>query len=255
MLRIRMATWVGALALAACADAGTAPLDEAALLGKGPKLEAANTALDFTAAYVQVPDADVLDLGATFTLEAWIRPHNVAASAYQHVISKWGGGANASYVLQVHAGRLGVGIHDGTVNSVLESTAALVDGAWQHVAATFDHGTLRLYVNGVLDAEMSGAVAPMASTQPLNFGQEHSLGYTGWSYDGIIDEIRIWNVALSERQLARNMAKRLRGTERGLVGYWRFDEGSGAVAYDATPNGLDGALGGAVWTVDAAPVR
>jgi hypothetical protein len=174
MLRYRMGIWVSALVLAACADAGTAPLDDVALLGKGAKPQAPNTALDFTAAYVQVADADALDLSTTFTLEAWIEPHNVAASAYQHVISKWGGGGNASYVLQVHAGRLGVGVHDGTVNSILESTATLVDGVWQHVAVTFDQGTLTLYVNGVADATMAGAVAPMASTQPLNFGQEHS---------------------------------------------------------------------------------
>ena len=246
MLRNRWTPWVGALALVACAGPGTGPLEDAALLRQGPKPEAPNAALDFTAASVQVADADPLDLGATFTLEAWIEPHNVAASAYQHVISKWGGGGNASYTLEVHAGHLRVGLHDGTVNSILESTAALSDGAWQHVAVTFDRGTLTLYVNGALDAETSGAVVPMNSTQPLTFGQEHSLNYTGWSYDGVIDEVRIWNVALSERQLRRNMAKRLRGTERGLVGYWRFDEGSGAVAYDATRDGLDGTVGGAV---------
>lgn len=47
----------------------------------------------------------------------------------------------------------------------------------------------------------------------------------------------------SGSQIARSMTKRLVGTETGLVGYWRFDEGSGQVASDATGHGLNGRLG------------
>jgi hypothetical protein len=44
------------------------------------------------------------------------------------------------------------------------------------------------------------------------------------------------------------------GTEEGLTGYWKFNEASGATAYDSSPNGNNGIISGAVSTADAAPV-
>ncbi len=70
----------------------------------------------------------------------------------------------------------------------------------------------------------------------------------------------MWRVAAP--QIAAAMNQRLQGNETGLVGYWRFDEGSGDIAFDATSNGHDGQLGNVVgsdandpnWTADAAPI-
>lgn len=61
----------------------------------------------------------------------------------------------------------------------------------------------------------------------------------------MLDEVRIWNVARSAAEILRTMRQPLSGQEPGLVAYWRFDEGVGTVAYDATPNHLGGALNGA----------
>jgi hypothetical protein len=220
-----------------------------------------NFALDFADAWVTVPDHADLDLTATWTLEAWVKPHN-AAGGFQHVLSKWDGGGNASYTLEVRAERLRSAVHDGTVNTVLETPALLSNGVWQHTAVTFDNGTLRLYVNGALEATVTGAVTPMNSDRPVSFGRE-GPPFGGWRYDGLIDEVRIWNVARTEAEIAAAMNERLDGDKAGLVGYWPFDEGSGDVAADATGSGHDGQLGNAVgpdandpmWTMDAAPVQ
>lgn len=252
---LRMLRIVAACLLAVgCSDAGTAPVESTGLLAKRDKPPQVNYALDFTTAYVQVADADVLDLSTTFTLEAWVKPHG-PGPVPQHIISKWGGGGNASYLIDYSAGRVRAWVHDGVANSGVTSNTTLDENVWQHVAVTFDNGNFALYINGILDATQVGTSLPMVSTQPLNFGSERSLNFTGRFFDGQIDEVRIWNVVLSERQIARQMTRRLRGTERGLVGYWRFDEGEGAVAYDGTKNNLDGTVGGALWTADAAPLR
>jgi hypothetical protein len=78
---------------------------------------------------------------------------------------------------------------------------------------------------------------------------------TGWmGYANVVlDEVRIWNVALPQSQIAGNRFNRLTGKETGLVGYWRLDERAGLTTADATPNGNNGTLvGGASW-VDGAP--
>ncbi len=70
--------------------------------GGGGKEEDGAFALSFDgiAQHASTPDADDLDLTTTWTLEAWIKPSNVAAS-FQHIISKWNGDGDASYNMVV----------------------------------------------------------------------------------------------------------------------------------------------------------
>lgn len=219
-------------------------------------------ALDFNDAWATVSDHSDLDLSATWTLEAWIKPRNVGSSDFQHVISKWNGGGNSSFTLEIHAGYLRSGIHDGVnPTQAVESYGSLVNDQWQHVAITLENGTLSLYINGVLDRTYAGSQTPMNSDRPLSFGRE-GPPYGGWRYDGLIDEVRVWNVARTAAQLLGAMNVRLVGTEAGLVGYWRFDEGTGDVAFDATGRGHNAQLGNLVgpdandpvWSTDRAPI-
>jgi hypothetical protein len=57
-------------------------------------------------------------------------------------------------------------------------------------------------------------------------------GPTGWQ--GKIDEFRVWSVFRTAAEIQANMRVMLRGTEPGLVAYYKFDEGSGMTAADAT---------------------
>jgi hypothetical protein len=221
-----------------------------------------NYALQFNQTYVEVPDAPSLDLSRTWTIEAWVKPQSVGLGSYQHVVSKWNGGGNASYSMEIYQGRLGSGVHDGVRNSILHTTATLLDDVWQHVAATYDNGTMCLYINGVLDGCMSGCVTAMNSDRPVSIGHE-GPPWGGWWYYGLVDEVRVWNVARTAAQLASGMGARLSGSENGLAGYWRFDEGQGDVAHDASPFGNHGRLGATVgsdaadplWTTTAAPIQ
>lgn len=218
--------------------------------------------LDFRDAWATVSDHADLDLSTTWTLEAWIKPRSVALSEFQHVVSKWDGGGNASYTLEVHAGHLRSAIHDGVnPTQAVESFGTLANDQWQHVAITLENGTLSLYINGLLDRTYTGSQTPMISDRPLSFGRE-GPPYGGWRYDGLIDEVRVWNVARTGAQLLGAMNLRLVGSEAGLAGYWRFDEGTGDVAFDATGRGLNAQLGNLVgpdandpiWSTDRAPI-
>ncbi|MFL5447457.1 MAG: LamG domain-containing protein [Gemmatimonadales bacterium] len=203
---------------------------------------AVNHALQFASAYVRVPDNNLLDLTSTWTLEAWVKPVDASTGADQDIISKWALAFTASYILQIDAsGKLRLVTNNGVTQSIRLSNGTLGDNTWHHVAATFSHGTVKLYLNGALDKTVTGVLTPLVSTEPVAFGREGS--FPGGTFNGSIDEIRIWKVVRSKSQIARSLTKRLLGSETGLVGYWRFDEGTGQLATDATGHGLNGRLG------------
>ena len=73
----------------------------------------------------------------------------------------------------------------------------------------------------------------------------------GYSFNGLLDEVALYNRALSASEIRANRNRRLTGTESGLVGYWSFDEETGSVALDQAANGNHGSVGGG--TVESQP--
>lgn len=70
---------------------------------------------------------------------------------------------------------------------------------------------------------------------------------------GMVDEVRIWNVARSQVQIQQAYKTSLTGSETGLVGYWKFDDGGASTnAVDASSGGHPGTLNnGPVWKTDS----
>src|SRR5206468_2316498 len=90
----------------------------------------------------------------------------------------------------------------GGATRALNGTAAVPTGVWTHLAASYDGTTLRLYVNGaqVSQSAVSGSIA--ASSSPLRIG-----GNAIWGeyFTGLIDEVRVYNRALSAAELQNDM--------------------------------------------------
>jgi hypothetical protein len=63
-------------------------------------------------------------------------------------------------------------------------------------------------------------------------------------WKGMLDDISIWNVPLSEEKVRSLMFQRLGGNEPGLVAYYGFNEGSGDVLHDQSPNQIHGKIYG-----------
>ena len=66
-------------------------------------------------------------------------------------------------------------------------------------------------------------------------------------YEGSIDNFNFWNKDLSQSEIQSTMNNGLSGNEKGLVGYWNFNEGNGNVLTDLSANGNDGTIFGASW--------
>jgi len=108
---------------------------------------------------------------------------------------------------------------------------------WVHIALVSDGETfMRIYTNGELAAERSGAMEATA-LQGLVIGAQHE---SNW-FKGGIDEFRVWTVARTQEQIRRAMRlPEPPATDRdGLYLMYRMDEGDGSRSADASGRGLD----------------
>ena len=98
---------------------------------------------------------------------------------------------------------------------------------------------LRAYLNGKLVGETTIGT-PVSGNSNFRLGWVNSVEeefFNPASFDGVIDEVRLWNVARTEAEIQSTMNSTLAGNEEGLVGYWNFDNGT---AKDLTTNENDG---------------
>ncbi len=153
-----------------------------------------------TSALVTITDSASLDLTTGMTIEAWMNP-SVMSNIWEDVIYK----GNDNYFLEGTSDNGGVPVMGGTFGSSdagLNGTGALPANTWTHLAATYDGTTMRLYVNGVQVASRAQTGAIATSTNPLQIGGDSLYGQF---FKGTIDEVRIYNVALTMAQIQTDM--------------------------------------------------
>ncbi len=152
---------------------------------------------------VTVASSPLLQFSTAFTLEAWVNPQ-VAQQSEPTLIAKEIPG-NLQYVL--YAKGLGVGPNVYTLSGGNYQTAAAAStipaNTWTHLAATYNGNTLSIYVNGVLTSSntVSGSLATGSGS--LRIGNNAIFGSEG--YSGLIDEVRIYNRALSAAEIQTDM--------------------------------------------------
>lgn len=203
--------------------------------------------------FVDVPDSDEFDLtSGAFTLAAYIRPTGWGGGDKGHIIDHEGSDHNSP-------GDIGWSLHidnsafqgrpetirmqinqDASFNGLAAQGAITLD-VWQYVVATYDAGTLTFYVNGDVVGTSTGVPIPLPSATDVRIGQWQSV--VDRTFDGDIDDVQIWNRALSQTEVQQNMGVELTGTEPGLLLYHNYNEGAGQTAADITGNGNNGVLG------------
>ena len=151
-----------------------------------------------------------------------------------------------------------VGIHNGVLGAwrvyvdrlVAQAPTTPLDGAWHHVAYTFDGLTHMLYLDGVMvDAE----AVPADDRTPTSVWLG-TLDGSSNLFKGQMDEVRVWTVARSAAEVAADMHHTAAGPQEGLCAYWTFDDAiNGGRSADFSGLGNDVTLGDGV--ADYMPTR
>ncbi|MDB9871405.1 DUF1565 domain-containing protein, partial [bacterium] len=116
---------------------------------------------------------------------------------------------------------------------------------------TYGNNTLKIYLDGteVHTETVQGNDVTESSRVNIGGWENSDETFTG-SMDGKIDEISVWNRALTGAEVQNYMATALIGDESDLVGYWNFNESVGSALTDLSGNGNDGTISGASWSND-----
>ena len=212
------------------------------------------------------PDTYNLNLG--FTVSYWVRPDEVGNTMFafgrKHA-------NNQRFTFGINRKRqsfFGIGSNTGVkawvnMDTPVEESLLVedgsywnlkTDGTWYHIVVTYDDrsdtssGTARkVYVNGVLrQTDNFNWSFTGGDTGGMIFGGRRTSGNqyeNGWACG--LQDVAIFNTAKDSDWVAnvyRGKSETDLSGESGIVGYWRFNEGSGTTAYDSSGNGNHGTL-------------
>jgi hypothetical protein len=147
--------------------------------------------------YVQIPDSPTLDV-ANITIAAWINPTSapgdtIYSKNYPICTLKYSEGNPSvpypTFILTI----------SGTVYQIV-SSAPVTYGAWNYIVGTFDGTTMNLYLNGQLVATATHSGSIGWDTTPVTIAKNSWGGYGA----GIIDDVQVYNRALSATEIQAN---------------------------------------------------
>jgi len=243
------------LFLVGCQQHSTDPVDDNSFL-----LKPGGSALSFNGidGYVNVPNDLSLNATNELTISAWVYFDGEYPIEYSSIVTKGDNtgisSVNNNYTLHSSGdGRFyltattsgGGGFQVNSTNSPLDLNT------WYHIGVSFAYdgaiGVVRFYINGSFVNEVSGPLdgTLLPNDAPLTIGVDFPINTEYWK--GNIDEVKIWNEVLTESQITQAMSAAT-PRARSLMGYWRFNEGSGLTVRDRSSNHNDGTLvGGVSW--------
>lgn len=200
----------------------------AGIAGNGINFDATNDE-------VQVADKPTFDGLSAFTLSAWIHPYSLRDTQIA--------GISDVYYLKLRS--------DGRIQfaalpmvSATNSLSTVPINQWTHVSLRYDGSQVTFFINGTPDTIVNATGNTAVTTTPFRIGAAST-------FHGMIDEVRLDNRALSSAAL---LALHRAIYPNAQVAYWKFDEGAGSTATDASGNGRTATLmNSPAWNNSALP--
>ena len=217
--------------------------------------------LDGNGSYVEIFDSESINnILDQVTVSAWIKCTGFPDTS-SPIISKTDERdpefKNRSYFLNLRS--------DGSIRfatspkgesdvKLYSPTNAIELNTWTHIAGVIDakNDNIKFFIDGIEvgNRDFMGVKSIYNSKLPLRIGWTQEEVPTHASVKGLIDEVRVWNIARTEADIRADMHTQLNGDEPGLVGYWNFDEENDGIISDMSPNQNDGKLVGNSKLVD-----
>ena len=191
---------------------------------------------DGTDDYINIADSNIYRPTTAITVSTWFKAES--QTGYTRFISA-NSTANVGYDLQLFPYSVGgriqfeIGANSGNIASNVGTNYR--DSRWHHVVGTWDGSIMKLYIDGNQQTQTKNVSGSIPYSQYLVIG---ATGVYSSNYSGSIDEVRIYNRALSS-----NEVRALYNFAPGPVAHYTFDDGAGQSANDLSGNGNTGTLG------------
>ncbi|MEH6414501.1 LamG domain-containing protein [Pseudomonas sp. CGJS7] len=227
-------------------------------------IEVGETGPDSLSVEFGLPSYASIDNGvagsAQFSLQLWLNPQRGPVGAEEagqprSILSQSGDAAPEQRgltldIVEQFRIRLRYGTGAEAVSAVTRGNV-LSYGSWSNISVVGDGKRLAIYLNGnevAVDTVGTPAAAPVGKIDLIGAAQGGFLGQ--------ITETRIWSRALSAAEIQANIFEPLSEQKpvEGVLAYWPMDGGTGTSIADASGNGHDAAMHGAVWSEGTAPM-
>ncbi len=153
--------------------------------------------LDGTSGYVNCGNAAIFDITEQITLATWIRSDAVGNNQHQHFVGK---GNNAYVIKQNSWNNLEMVIYIGGWKVATTPLGAAFNSVWHHVAGTYDGSQIKVYIDGELIASTNQTGSININGDAVMIGTRDG---TRWYFDGLVDDVRIYNIALSDIEIKK----------------------------------------------------
>ncbi|MDZ7742897.1 MAG: LruC domain-containing protein [Bacteroidota bacterium] len=203
--------------------------------------------------YVQIDETEIIE-DYPFTLAAWIKTDGFSYPNEDMVIINLADPSKSDRYYGIFLGEDEGGVaciraRKGSEKTV-NGTTVLTDDQWHFVVGVFaSKSDRKLYVDGALEASDSRNVTFDDHAEDCvigRWGDDTPKSY----FSGNIDDVQLWEKALSQSEINNLYSNSPSGTENDLAAFWNFDSGSGNSVIDQTSNENDGTIHGASWVDD-----
>jgi hypothetical protein len=156
---------------------------------------------DGSGTYVGIADSSRLSV-TNLTLAFWFRIDSSATA--RELVNKLGSSGNLSFGSEYEGSSRKIYFRictDGSLATLSDcpSATAISTGVWYHFAGTYDGAAMRVFINGTLDNSLPKSGAVFDSAEEVKVGRYGY--YSGWVFHGAIDDVIIWNRALSSSEV------------------------------------------------------
>ena len=197
-----------------------------------------------TTQWIKVANATNLGFTNQYSVSAWVKAdrHQTAK-----IIEKgdWDGLGLGQDLW--NGWQTSVAFSDGTSAVLAWGSGRPVLNQWYHLVGTYDGVNVKLFVNGSLKNFVASTKTIRTNGRYISIGSDAGAQKF---FQGLLDEVTIWNTAMTPEQVTTARTTGFTGGENGIKGYWKFNEGTGSTCTDLSPDHYNGANNGALYSTE-----
>ena len=208
--------------------------------------------------YVNFGNIDFISTGVQneCSVSFWLNMHNYNTTLTGDQAMIFGDeiSQNNGILIQIHS-TYGYGAYiAGSTNWAGYSNYLPPLNQWVYFTQIQNANGIDLYIDGSFYQNLTSQTNSETSANTRVGLHTGSTGAASRPFYGKMDQLSVWNKALTQQEIQDNMYNELTGNENGLAGYWNFNEGVGSILNDQTSNGNDGTINGATWQTSGVPM-